>query len=387
MPLKVDIYVNGCYHALHLASQLDRLSVLNQVMTIYPRSYCLKRYSISPDKLSSYTANFWLAYAFRKLNASFNLNLKPAYQLAKRFDSVTERLLSRSAPDIVTCFSSSAVKTLQLAKQKEVVSVLESGSAHVLHNREILSSEYQQNSSKRKYLSSEKMVQMQLKEYDLADYISVPSVYVKNSFLRFGIPQEKLIVTPYGIDTALFKNERSENDEFIVLFVGLVSVQKGVHYLLEAFNKLKLANAKLYLVGAVANDIKALLGQYANDNIISFGTVEQARLPEFYAKAALFCLPSLQDGFGMVALEAMASGLPVLVSENCGAADLVEPGENGYIVPVRDSDQLAEKIQYLYEHDDIARSLGNQAAKKVSEYYTWEQYGKKMLEHYQNIVS
>src|SRR6202000_3417649 len=127
-------------------------------------------------------------------------------------------------------------------------------------------------------------------------------------------------------------------DIFRVLFVGQIAVRKGVHLLAEAFKKANLPNSELVLVGAASKSKKALIDAMNVPNLQFMGPVPNARLASVYSTASVFIMPSLEDGFGMVALEAMACGCPVIISSNAGAADLVNEGVNGYVVPAGDVD-------------------------------------------------
>jgi glycosyltransferase involved in cell wall biosynthesis len=94
---------------------------------------------------------------------------------------------------------------------------------------------------------------------------------------------------------------------------------------------------------------------------------------------SVFVLPSLADGFGMVVPQAMACGLPVIVTENVGAADIVRDGRSGFIVPVRDVEALCEKLRFLHENRDLAREMGRQARQDVICGYTWDDYGDRLV--------
>jgi len=105
-----------------------------------------------------------------------------------------------------------------------------------------------------------------------------------------------------------------------------------------------------------------------------------------YEDADVLILPSVEEGFGKVVAEAMACGLPVVVSENTGAKDLVENGENGFIVPIRDVKRLKEKILYFNDNPEITRRMGKNARKTV-EKYTWMKYGNEFVKAYEKILT
>jgi len=90
-------------------------------------------------------------------------------------------------------------------------------------------------------------------------------------------------------------------------------------------------------------------------------------------------LPSLADGFGMVVPQAMACGLPVIVTENVGAADIVTDGVDGYVVPIRDVAALKEKIRYLYEDPAARQRMSAAAVKKAGRHLSWDVYGDRLV--------
>lgn len=142
---------------------------------------------------------------------------------------------------------------------------------------------------------------------------------------------ERISVVPYGVDLEFFCPGNGQADKFSVLFVGQLCRQKGLHYLLEAWRRLKLQCAELRIVGNFPPN-RNVISSY--ESTASFlGPLQWNELREEYRRTDLLCLPSLSDGFGQVILEAMACDTPVLTTASCGASDLICHGENGLVVP------------------------------------------------------
>ena len=95
--------------------------------------------------------------------------------------------------------------------------------------------------------------------------------------------------------------------------------------------------------------------------------------------ADIFVMPSLCESFGKVILEAMASGLPVIATTNTGARDVVKDGKHGFIIPIRDSKAIKDKIQYFYDNPSEIKRMGKNA-RKVAENYTWDRYSEKIAD-------
>jgi glycosyltransferase involved in cell wall biosynthesis len=229
-------------------------------------------------------------------------------------------------------------------------------------------------------------------EYAVADRIIVPSIFVAETFSQQGIGLEKLDVVPYGVDISRFTTrtdrchnwEKEKNENFRILCVGSVSLRKGVHYLLSAFDNLKLPASELIMLGEVNRQFVAKLESRARNQKVRFlGTVPQLELRKFYENASMLVLPSLCEGSAMVIYEAMAAGLPVITTPNAGS--IVRDGEDGFIVPASDVLALEERIHWMYEHPEERIEMGQSAAERVKE-FTWERYGERLLQLYGKIL-
>ncbi len=223
-------------------------------------------------------------------------------------------------------------------------------------------------------------------EYKIADYIIVASNYAKRTFLEAGFPEQKLFVVPYGVDLHQFEAREKSGGIFRVVFAGQVIPRKGVHYLIQAFQELALPNSELLLVGTVDASMRNIVGRAVKQTpgIRAVGNVPRLELFRYYESGAVFVLPSLADTFGLVVTEAMACGLPVIITENTGSQDLVTDGREGFVVPIRSVQALKEKLLLLYQDEGLRRAMGEAARVKVLE-FTWERYGERLLEVYWDI--
>lgn len=195
-------------------------------------------------------------------------------------------------------------------------------------------------------------------EYELADYIVVPSSYSGRSFLERGTAPDKIVVAPLDYPM-LYKGPvpmRARHDEFVVGTLGGNFLRKGFLYLLEAWKKLALPNARL-LIKSDESELRRSprLREYLDScpNVEVLGYIPD--IGSFYRRCDVFCLPSVDDGFGQAMLEAIANGVPAIVTENVGASEILEGEAVGWVVPIRDADALAAKLQRL--HDDPALRL------------------------------
>lgn len=180
-----------------------------------------------------------------------------------------------------------------------------------------------------------------------ATWILTNSQFTTRSFLEAGFDAAKLLTVPLGSPPALSLSELPSAPPLVQRFIyaGPLSVRKGAHYLLEAWAALNNpAQAELHLYGT--NLLPEALLRAAGPSVIHHGSVSQAALFNALREGAILVFPSLCDGFGMVATEALAQGLPVLTTPNAGVADLIVEGENGFLVPPADAEALAARLHW-----------------------------------------
>ena len=220
----------------------------------------------------------------------------------------------------------------------------------------------------------------------MSDYIITISDYSKETLINNGIEEEKVYVNNLGFDPSLFKPKMNyrDNGKFKILFVGQISVRKGIKLLIQAFNQLKLKNAELILIGGLADGKSLIDKNNSKIKYVSYCTHQE--LVTHYQDADIFVLPSYTDSWGMVVIEAMACGLPVIVSENTGSKEAIVDNRSGFIIKVGDVKALEEKLLYFYNNRDITKPFGVKSH-KLAEKYTWEDYEKRVKDIIFDIYS
>lgn len=219
-----------------------------------------------------------------------------------------------------------------------------------------------------------------IKMMDMTDHVVSPSRFVTRSFLERGFREDQIHNSYYPVDLSLFTPptvKRDPNQPFTVINTSGLSLRKGTPYLLEAMRRIKkeIPNCRFMITrsGDHSPLIDKLIRDYRDLDIEWSGYVSRSEMAERFRQADLFMLPSLEDGFARVVTEAQACGLPVLVSENTGAADTVREGINGSVVPIRDVDAMVmravewwDRIQvgYRIPDMDIQTSMSQQAYRK-----------------------
>ena len=384
---KVDVSVIGRFHAFNLAKSLQDKNILNKLFTSLPK-YRAADFDIKRENVISC---WWCEILIRVLRKIKYLQAKKIeHSYHNCYINSLNNYIKDSKADIFICFAGVSLDAMKIAKEKGMIIILERGSTHRRFQHNILRKEYklQRINSYKDFSETEVVFKREMEEYELADYISIPSTFVKRTFLEEGISEKKLLVNPYGVDLSEFKQIQKEDNVFRIIYAGGLTIQKGIPYLLQAFSELNLPNSELWHLGSVNDELKPFVNKFKNEKIKLLGHKPQNELYKYYSQGSVFILPSIQDGFGMVIFQAMACGLPVILSENTGGYDAItKDGEEGFVIPIRDVEAIKEKIWYLYNNQDIAREMGQKAKIKVSNGFSWEDYGNRYIKNLEEIYA
>lgn len=236
-----------------------------------------------------------------------------------------------------------------------------------------------------------------------ASYVTVVSHRLKDELLRI-MPEreqqelsEKICVAPMGCDTTRFSPKYRVNqlwkqgDRKVILFVGRLAEKKGVRYLIEA---MRWVDAQLVIVGKgpLQDELKHMTKSLQLDDKVVFeGAKNHDELPAIYASADVFAAPSVtakdndKEGFGLVILEAMASGLPVVASRSGGIVEIIEDGVNGSLVEEKNAKGLSEALNRMLE-DTEYREICKKNMRVTVERYSYENVGKKYRDIFDTIM-
>ena len=188
----------------------------------------------------------------------------------------------------------------------------------------------------------------------------------------------KLLKIPYGSRLERFYPDPGvsrNHEEFRILFVGAAGPRKGFMDLLSAFEQLQHPAKHLLLIGSLAPEAQAMLAQADTSRVTVLGSVPNAQLRQHYSQASVFVLPSVEEGLAMVLGEAMACGCPVIASTNTGASELITDGKEGFIVPIRSPEVIADRLQQLADQPALRERMGQAALARVQQLGGWDSYG------------
>lgn len=322
---------------------------------------------------------FSLFFFCLRILAFFKTRFGTRYDWITRLNDFLDRKAANLLPgdvDAVYGYEDSCSQTFATAKQHGICCFYELPIMFYKEHKKIVEEEASLFPEFRDFLPALNETPYKIRkkdaELDLADHIIVASSATRNSLTNHGVDPKRISVLPYGSPLDyMCPSETKGKGKFTVLFVGSICPRKGLHYLVEAWKKLDLSNAELIFVGEMAYP-----SRWVTENRSFFSHIDRlphSELLQVYQKASLFVFPSLVEGFGLVLLEAMACGLPVLTTVNTAGPDIVDEGRDGFVVPVRDVNALAEKIKWCYENsDELAIMSVNSRIK--AEFFSWERY-------------
>jgi glycosyltransferase involved in cell wall biosynthesis len=328
---------------------------------------------------------------------------------AARIDLLACRLFDRWAAaglrgagaDAVIACEISALATFRVARRLGMATILDAPS---LHHR----------AQDRLYRTTDpprlhrRITRLKDLEIAFADQVLTVSTLARQTYLDAGVSAERVHAVMLGADLELFMPdaggaggagapngaETADGAEavaraarvescngFFFLFCGASTHPKGFDLLLEAFERVRNEEpgARLRVIGPRGEAAGRIEGRPREKRISVSGPVGQAELAEELRRADCLVLPSRYDSYGLVVAEALACGLPVLVSEMVGAKELVVPGENGWIVPAGDATALAEQMVWCVRHPDFVRGLRGQC-RKSAEAAAWPIYHRRLVE-------
>jgi len=311
----------------------------------------------------------------------------PYYYGAKKkyLDWIASKQLATGRYDFFHSWSGDCLQTLRVAKQKNIPSLIEIPTWHrdrasgkvvkpgvTVGN---VPSSWFEKWKQSLLLDRERFIE----EYELADLIVVLSERARETFHAF--PQEKLFYLPRGVDIDRFKPGKRP-PIFRAIFSGALIERKGIHHLLEAWHRLDLRDAELWLVGSVHDEAKPYLKRFWRENIKIFGFV---RDPETYLKqGTIYVFPSQWEGSAKVVYEAAACGLPMITTREAG--DVVRDGIEGIIVKPGDVDAIAAAIEQLYNNPETVERMSQAARRRVVENFTWDHFRERLLGAYETAM-
>ena len=311
---------------------------------------------------------------------------RPYYYGAKKkyLDWIASRHLATGRYDLFHSWSGDCLRSLQIAKLRHIPSIVEiptwhrDGAKTKVGRQDVPESTSNARGFQRwkagLLLERKRFVE----EYKLANLLLVLSETAADTFRARGFPEEKLFYLPRGVDIERFKPGHRPA-KFRTVFSGALIKRKGIHHLLEAWSRLNLTEAELWLVGSVHDEAKPYLKEYWRDNIRLVGFVHD---PEKYlSQSTVHVFPSQWEGSAKVTYEAAACALPQITTREAG--DVVRDGVEGIIVRPGDVDAIVAALEHLHRHPEVVERMGSAARQRVVENFTWDHFRTRLLDAYE----
>ena len=376
---------NGVFHHFELARQLDAQAHTGQIFSTFPWRR-LQREGLPRGRVRTFpwihTPQLVLA---RRLHIPDSLNRQITRTMFQTFDGWVAGNLT--ACDAYVALSGSGLRSGPRAQELGARYVCDRGSSHIRYQNEVVSEEMRYWGLEPRVVDPF-MIDREEAEYARADAVTVPSKFAYQSFLAKGFPESKLRRVPLGVRLEFFKPEGGPSPEsFDILFVGSVTVRKGIPYLLQAFQRVRHPGKRLRIVGGIPDEMRAVLARFDLSNVELIGAVSQSEVRRYMSTSHVMVLPSVEDGWGMVMGQAMACGCPVISSDHTGGPDLYTHGIEGFIVPIRSSDTLADSLQQLADDPLLRQSMSEAALIRVKSLGGWEDYGAQYSAFLKELVS
>jgi glycosyltransferase involved in cell wall biosynthesis len=385
----VSISISTKIYAFHLAEQLAKNNRLDNLFTsfAYSKNTIVRRLVKRIDKeeipVDKIHTIIFLAFPIRLFPAKVHI-------WNDWFDRWVSWRLSKAKSQVFIGWSGMSLHSMRRAKKKGMFTILERSSSHILFQNKILQEEYKKFGID--FSIHPSVIKKELLEYQEADMISIPSDFVRDSFIAHGFDQNKLMVNPFGANkyfTPKGREKQSPANKLRIVYLGTLSVRKGLIYLFQALDRLKIPSDQLevWFLGSIDNDIKSSIIKYQKDNWIFYGHINHYDLQSFLVKCDIGIQPSVEEGLSMVIPQMMSCGIVPVVTINTGGGNIIQSEQSGFIIPIRDPDVIAEKISILFHDRDRLNQMSDAAVSAVSSGFTWDDYGKRYVNNISKLIS
>jgi glycosyltransferase involved in cell wall biosynthesis len=335
---------------------------------------------LPPEKVTAFN-RFGFDYARAQKRARNAAELEKVFlTYGQRFCELVEKNHSKPG-DVVYAFGSAVLRLFHWADQSNRGKILEQVSAPASVDFRLVWEEHQLWPGWEEPYPETSVWQprseLEAQEWQAADAIVCGSDFVAQGLASLGVPLEKIRVVPYGVEPSRFAATRAPYDgrrPLRVLFVGGVSLRKGPQYLVQALGELNSTKVVMRLVGPVA--IREPYRRRWQSRVELTGQVSRTEVRRHYEWADVFVFPTICDSFGIVQVEALAAGLPVITTPNAGS--VVRDGVEGFIVPIRDHQAIAARLEQLAMNPRLLRDMSQRASERAKE-YTWERYAERLV--------
>jgi glycosyltransferase involved in cell wall biosynthesis len=375
-------------------ASFDHFHILNQAREL-EKAGCLARYYATrlrvsheglPAQLSASCYPLHYALRLKQMGYVPDSGNRAYLMMCRAFDAWV-RMSWKEPCDILTILSGVGLWSFREARRRGVCTVVDCGSTHTDYQHRILSEEFARNGLRSPLFPAAYRGRVRA-EFTEADFIQIPSGFVKKTFLDAGISEAKILQAPYGADLSLFhaKTEQNEERPFRVICPSGVNLRKGARIMAQAWKKLGWKDAEFLWIGRPGPESEHLFAG-SIPGIVWQSQRPHAALAELYRSCDVFMLPSFEEGLARVMIEAASCGLPLIATPNTGVEDFFTPGNpEGWLIPANDVDALCDALIEAKSNRRRTFELGQRGAARARQGFSWEDYGRRVIANYRSIL-
>lgn len=368
---RISISATNPCHLYSMARVLARENALGTYYSGYPR-WKLPGSELAPVR----------THSFRTLAVYGALKFLPplmrprSTRMFRWQDEAFDRWVSRHLEpvDFLHAMPGQCLESFRVAREHGVRTVLNHATGPATSVRRLLKAEYERAGLNVNEVASldEEAQQLRKQEIALADYHCVASTLVRDQLIaEEGVSADRIWVVPYGADQDIFYPRHSDGpSDFRIIYAGQYTLRKGLRFLLEALSEVARNDWRLDCYGpTIDGSIPDGAGIKPSCPVRYHGAIATEQLARRFRESSVLVLPSLEEGFGLVVVQALNCGIPCIVSDCVGAKDLIEHRKNGSIFPAGDAKSLAAELAWWREHPQRLTCL-----------YPWEATARKLIE-------
>lgn len=386
-PPRIVTSCRGRFHTFDQARELARLGALQALITDYPTAWPV-RHGVPAERVRALPLLGLYTHGLNRLSRHLPATWRP--WLHRNIHHVFSQRLAHTLPrelDFFIGLSSSCLEALEICRSEGIPCAVDHGSLHLLAEAQSVKAEAALWDFRGPLgLAAPWSIEKSSCEFERADHIFVLSQAAAESMAQHGVPRHKVFINHAGVDLHRFHPASAHPDVFRVIQVGGIQLKKGVLSTLDAFSRLRGGPKQLWFLGGgfEHSGLAPFFERWRVPDVQCLPPVNQFELPGYYQKASAFVLASVADGFGLVVAQAMACGLPVIVTDRVGAKDLIQDGVNGFVVPASRPEVITERLQLLMDNPTRRLAMGRAARQTVETGLGWSDYATRLVNFVQS---
>lgn len=373
------------FYIFEQAFELQKHGLLDILVTDYPKSFPM-RYGIKDENVSAKIMLGLLAHGIPRLESRLKLSRRDyLHEFISNYAGRTFASSIGKNSNVVIAMSSFALEGIHKSKKLGIKSIVDHASLDLTAQIKFVEKEalvHGMNINDVHSTIPEWVIKKERREFNEADHVFCVSQLAKDTLVSNGVSEDKIFINHLGVDLKRFRNVKRNKRKSIKLgFVGQVTLAKGILTLLSSMALLNDKNIELLIVGQRYPNkyLDEKIDLLTAGNVRFLGVLDQKDLEKFYNEIDIFVMPSAADGFGLVVTQALACGVPVIVSNQCGSSEVVNAGHSGEIFKSGDPVDLSNNITKIISDLDSYIVNASRWRRESEDKFTWQAYGNRLV--------